>query len=821
MEIVKFEQVEQLLKTLLRSFSLIPVIGSGFSSGSLTAKGGKVPNGKIMRQDMLDAIKEYNDNIDQIENDSFSNIATYYNAIVPVDEQRNYLSKNFVRVSLSKEKTNFLQVEWPYIYTLNIDDAIENSGLYKTILSNREFYLDILDDNEKYVLKLHGDAREMTVYKDGGKHAILSLSQYVDSLKHNEQLLNKLKQDCLDKNLIFIGCSLDDEIDLLSVFRDAQSVKSSKKVDRFFITETTPNDFQKIKLSNMGITKVIVVGSFDYFYEHFTQIAQQINSIEINELKSLKNLPSIIKNVHDENNEDYILFGKTPFSKKTHKIELPYFFITRNISKNILQDFDKYALQIVVGQRISGKSYILLDLQQSIKNREVYYFDSRECVNRNTLTNLLEKENCVVLLDTAVLSNSVFEFLLRYDLSLLSARRCKVVICVNSNDRNYAEELKKNYDNEFLKVYLISNKLSETEYVSIKKKLASCNIPIFERNKTIIDNIIDIQKQLIKGKDLFKNFQVKSDEYLQIVVLLLLAHKGKLTVEDITRFSIMSDLRTLMPKLDKIAEDDFRYLYAPSVNNASYQIVCNAQAWLITYLSKIALNESYFESITKAYVYIAEKMKNVPIHKNNKELMDFINFNNINFLLGSARIQKHQSGAKRLIQNIYTKLKPLLNDDFQFHHQHAKCLLWGVERLSSEEERKSTLEESHKAIIIARQLVCERLNDRPNNAKLKITLAHIEFTLTMVCVKQFYFSKNIVNFENAVVQLNLILNNKLNLSAEELQEELRKDNEDYSISQFILYLMTDDSNQYKTAQLKNLINNVLTRYKYVVNYSFC
>ena len=55
----------------------------------------------------------------------------------------------------------------------------------------------------------------MLTYEDA-KSEVFTQKQYVDSLKSNESLLNKLHHDSRYQNLIFIGCSLDDEIDLLA-----------------------------------------------------------------------------------------------------------------------------------------------------------------------------------------------------------------------------------------------------------------------------------------------------------------------------------------------------------------------------------------------------------------------------------------------------------------------------------------------------------------------------------------------------------------------------------------------------------------------------
>ena len=44
-------------------------------------------------------------------------------------------------------RKQFLDIDWPYIYSLNIDDAIENSSVYsKVILPNREFRSELLNE---------------------------------------------------------------------------------------------------------------------------------------------------------------------------------------------------------------------------------------------------------------------------------------------------------------------------------------------------------------------------------------------------------------------------------------------------------------------------------------------------------------------------------------------------------------------------------------------------------------------------------------------------------------------------------------------------
>lgn len=87
----------------------------------------------------------------------------------------------------------FFNIDWPYIYTLNIDDAIENSSSFKKIILPYLEFNDEIFSDEKCVIKLHGDIGNIVTYKDSGK--IFTSKEYALSLDKNAPLLNKLRND--------------------------------------------------------------------------------------------------------------------------------------------------------------------------------------------------------------------------------------------------------------------------------------------------------------------------------------------------------------------------------------------------------------------------------------------------------------------------------------------------------------------------------------------------------------------------------------------------------------------------------------------------
>ena len=91
-----------------------------------------------------------------------------------------YMEDNFYQVrSVPNHIKEFLKCEWPYLYTLNYDDAIE-----KTIgVENCEIVIPYSDLNRTWldtitcVIKLHGDVHRLLQTKDL-HFCILNKKQY-------------------------------------------------------------------------------------------------------------------------------------------------------------------------------------------------------------------------------------------------------------------------------------------------------------------------------------------------------------------------------------------------------------------------------------------------------------------------------------------------------------------------------------------------------------------------------------------------------------------------------------------------------------------
>ena len=797
---VNLQEMMPLFKSLIKSAILIPIIGSGFSCDCRASKG-YVPNGPQMKSEMIKRILETEDEEkESLEQYSFQQIARYYNNFVSKEVRKKYLLDCFTKVKLSPLLCSFLNLPWKYLYTLNIDDAIEGNSDFYVLEPHRRLDTRVKEDG-RVVFKIHGDAKNMALLDDDESFSVFDTDQYIVSLEKNKSILDQLKQDYIDKNLLFIGCSLQNELDLLHVFSKIYDNEKYCKTDRFYVSDKKLSKFQLLDLEKYGITKVVYVDSYDNFYESLSLLDEELKYKSEDELVQFKNIPIEVLDFISENNKDYILNGKNPFDKKKGKIVLLYYFIKREIGNKILEQIDYYPLQIVYGKRISGKTYLLLDILRGIADRDRYYFNSRERIGKNNIDYLLSKNNAAVIIDTHVLNEDDLNYIIKYDLKTLMQKNIRIILVSDVSKKSDALALSNANQNPLIKIYYLENKFREGEEIeSLKEKMSSCNLLYFSATKTLLDNLILIQEKIGKSNQvLFRNFRVEPKNYLHIVYLLLLANYGKVTSADLIKFCLRSEPYELMPKLESAVEEDYRYMITASIyDNSYYQIVCNAQSWLLGYLSKIALNPNYFESIVKAFYYIVLKLfdeKNDP--QKNKKLFKLIKFDNINMLLGGVRKRGTSAVIRKLIQDIYAELKPILSNEYQFNHQQAKCLLWAIEELNYE-DRKKDIDFAFRSISLCLQQIQDLLDKKPTNSYLGISFAYAQFTLGIIRIKMFYFEKNLENYQKAVKQLAKALSYSDNMNARELFDDSTDDEKDYSVSKFMDSLVSGEWKEFNS-----------------------
>lgn len=735
MKIVNFNDVKNEIIQNFRRKTLIPCIGSGFSY-QCPAFRGTVPSGKSYKQHMIKQL--FDENIipenerESFTSESFSEVSDIYQKNIDLSVRKKYLIDNFTHVQLSDNKIRFLNLPWPYIYTLNIDDAIEKNASYNIVYSNRPVD-DSVFENCRCVIKLHGDVTEIVSYADT-KSEVFAQNQYVGSISSNQQLLTRLSHDSEVNNLIFIGCSLDDEIDLSVYLKSSGEFSNS----RYYVTCEKPSFVQQNKLQNYGITHIILFSDYDEIYQALYDAGSEAQKISVDDMEDMSSLTEIKLNNDFTNNKPYLFHGKGLIEKRKKELVIPYFLIQRDRMEKVLKQIDDYPLQIIAGRSFSGKTYSISELSRRIKNRTIYFFSSKERLTYDAFKSLMEKNNSVIFVDSNVLSRNQME-LIFMNLYNLHRSNIRFIVAANYKD-NDIFDIKKLYTiQEKIKegnvpVISLKNSFSDKELNTLNPLLASIGVGIYSSD-SIADNVIKAAKRNSE-KHIFQNTGLNFNDYKHVAALILLATKKKVYSREAAMFRLLPELEAQCKKATPLIDIEEPFSYEINArDNSPKKYVVYANQWLLNQLSQYAENDSNHETIISAYKYIVQQIivyyGNVDVLNSKKvsAYKDFILFDNINLLFYSER-NAHKHGLE-LIRKIYESLNELLSLDPHYMHQRAKCYIKTSMYMHSCKEKIEYLEKAGRDINVAKQVFEER-NKTANNQKILISIAHLTYTQALI-----------------------------------------------------------------------------------------
>ena len=725
---VTYDEVKCEILQMMRKKNIIPVIGSGFTRGCVS-RNGKVPSGDDYKEYMISKIVEYNpDELmeSELNNESFSSVSSIYHKLVDEEKQHTYLINKFTNVQLKQEKKDFLGIDWPYIYTLNTDDGIENNSAYKTVLyANREIRSSIFEQ-EKCVIKLHGDIGDILKYSDSNCE-IFDQKQYVVSIKKNAALLKKLTHDYEFLNLIYIGCSLSDEIDLLF----STSMAKENNNNRYYCTTENLSLLQRTKLESFGITHCIIFESYDSMYDNLVETYQESTCIEPDELEQFSTYEFKALDTGFDINSPYLFQGKSILNTTKTAI-YPNFFLSRNITDKIIENIASKGTQIVVGRGCSGKTYVAYDLIRRVRDREVFAFRSKDRINNETLEVLLGKENCLVIFDSKVLNIKQIERILRTTKErTLKNNNC--VIIENKSNRDLVGMLTLLKINDTLQEsevpeLEISNRLTKDKTEEINNYLVKSSLGVFSENKTIADNIINASNLLIQ-KNKFSQITPLTGSVNEVASLIVLATLGKVYASDAVNLDLIEQFELQCKKAQPLIEKESTWSFEISAtNNSPLKYVVNAEYWLFDQLDILAKNKRGRDTIIEAYRYIISKLIEINgtpnLMKGDKyaPYKEYILFDNI--------FQIFKSQGTKIIRDIYESLNDMLATDPNYLHQRSKCYIRSAYKATETSDKEMWLEMAYRDASISNSSFEKRYENHEND-KILISAAHSLYTAAL------------------------------------------------------------------------------------------
>lgn len=788
-------KIQYELNRYFKANMVVPVLGSGFTVGEPTKKHKNVPSGQGMKDYMLLKIKESIDDpkvLVNLKNETFSTISTIYNECVSQDEQRDYLKNYFIGVCLSTSKKELLSIPFQNIYTLNIDDAIESSNdNIEVFLNNRpdiddETIADYKAEGKTILFNLHGDATEQIKYRES---LIFNRQEYVASLSKNKFLLNYLSTDLTSNCPMYIGCSLDDEIDLL--YSVSNKGISTLQHNTYYVTCEDIDFLMKIKLKQYGIDTVIRLTSVEQYNEFYIYL-KDIYSFSLNEKNSEKGLsfnPSVeYFNSTDRTIEEdlsYLINSSYVYKEfRNKKIVLPSFFISRDImlEQSTLDKIKQSIVTIIYGHRYSGKTFVLLDIYQKFSSdNKIFIPQNTRADSQQLIKKFKEINDSIFFIDANGLDEEIISYIIDNREEIVR-RRLRFVFTLTSADKDnlfVIYRLEKLNQTNFISKYYIKNLLSNKETDQINKKLDATLIGRFatsgKDNKiTILDNIL----RVIQNKKIVSTQQISliNKELLSkdltpniIELLVMLAIKnGVVTIKEVDNYRLEKGAAFLDSNFNPLIQfayiDEIERKYG---DNSAHKFLCNSNVWLLRELQRIASYQSNHLLIVKAYQNIVRTInENYPVdtRRQRSEVGKYIKFDEINDIFSNNK------GARKLIDNIYEGLLGLLQNNIQYFHQRAKSLSWGDSQYGDLEKALGYIDKAKLDYEL----------EYKNNYEFQDAYKHICYTratiLAKIAYKQYYKDKEINNEVIKAIYDAFSDSEKSNINYIEMSNELGEPN---------------------------------------------
>ncbi len=398
--------VIQKLDRCLISGHPILFTGAGFSMGATNENGDEIPSGYSLKKQIIEdflGVKESQEDYKELIDASLADVYTYAG-----DTQSDYRLRDFITERLSgfyPQSYHEILLEfnnWMKIYTVNIDDVVENSKCgNRFIIQNSSRKISYTKANKIEYIKLHGCVRN----KDG--KIVFSNSQYVDSmLNSTDYRFSCFAQDMQIENFVIVGTEMN-EINLdyyIQLFSSA--IGKTGRGQLFFINPHL-SLLLKGKIQKLGA--IIIPWTTRQFAEHISTLSQPNHLQESNIfIKDFLN----IREVYDKkrllsNYKSKLYFGDYPDYKD---ILFDWDFTNPEIediinNTKIINGLSYRRMIAFYGKAMSGKSLYLKRIAVSFvrENFAVFQFCGKDFDIKyfaKRITSLPER-NVVLIIDDA------------------------------------------------------------------------------------------------------------------------------------------------------------------------------------------------------------------------------------------------------------------------------------------------------------------------------------------------------------------------------------------------------------------------------------
>lgn len=504
---------ELALKDSLKNRTPILVVGAGFSRGAKVNNIKEIPMADRLTKDLFSIFFEGKSCPKELSSDDIEEISTYNLANIcnniqnSTDDRRtkltDYLVKQFKNVMPDKANafhSLITQYPWTKIYTLNIDDLIENIYAAKgiNIIVQNEKFKKPCEPTEVQLIKLHGCVNRPEL------GFTFSADEYEDSIINASFKLQLFCNDYYDHDMIFLGTefSEDDISILLKKYLNAGYRSNNHKY--FYIAPTI-----KVKL------KTAIKHSPNAFHIPWTakqfldECSSQQQEKELND-----NLLKILKQYHFWDIREYssvpqyfqsrLYYGSSPI---WNDIFDNWDFLN-SYSLQKLEDIikrDENHVVAIYGKSFVGKSVIAKRLLVSLDKHgfSPYQFDFKSYDELRVFVEYIEllppSTKIALLVEDAAMQYKNISILL----DSLLPKNVERIIVISTSRKNYHEVKRHELFNQNFTEIEIKGNINFDIANEILQKLESKS-RLGELTK-YADNVTE-QYRLVKSKNTIVNF---------------------------------------------------------------------------------------------------------------------------------------------------------------------------------------------------------------------------------------------------------------------------------------------------------------------------
>ena len=821
--------------------NIVPFFGSGFTRNCPAIRG-EVPSVNDLKAELIDiiaGIENYSeDDRAELGKMKLSELADIFWPLLEQEETPQtyrdrfnaYIENHFCGVhDLPVENRELINCRWRYLYTLNYDDAIERSSNgFRVIVPYSKQNQPWLAQ-KRCLYKIHGDA---AMFLDTGenKYCILSAQQYLQAMndRENQAMRKNLEADFSSNNLIFFGCSLLDELDILFaagtkfVHEKRQNKDTRSYYVRYVDDKTAPlTPVQKERFKNFAITDIIDVKAEDMlaFYSFLVEISNEAGKLQkADSLSEFTDFQFLWQEPTNRENVEYLFYSSRIRPKaETNQFVLPSFFIRRDVAQQMIDAINTSNghLHILRGSRLSGKTYVLVDLLKEFQSKKTYYFPSNKQISDQCFERLLLLKNVILIFDEhSLTSDQIREITSQYR-EIIQNNAIQIVTAVDRSigtfTRHYFDRFP---DMEgFVKIYLLPSELNEDEIKHFNAEFGKLGLRDYECGWSLLDFMLKIDDDSTqKHRSELPNINIiRNLETLK--ALILFTNQESIPVSQGNEMNITETLYSLCKTAEIAVQKDYlsEAELAPSVHD-SFRFVANSKYWVYKCLSTYAKDQAHYDTIANAYYEIVSTIQHQFDGRFGQSYYQAVKpyyfFDTIQFTFFT---DPQQAGSLFLPDVIYKKLLPLFKDDFQFLHQKAKCLLWNSKRKKNTGERALMLNEALQQVTRASSLAEKRT---PVN--LEYTLYHMKVTKTLILVNNWRYCRMLFNEVELSEQLSSLLKTFYEMEQQMLKwgcDSELDEREMQDINWFVSQLVESEVRQYMLPEDRKTAGHIMTLWR--------